>query len=507
MRLHATPPAAPSFSARRGIVIVGVLVVIVVLSLAAYQYSDLMTSEYKASASFTRAAQARAFAESGVHYAAALLSDPTNAGANTCNNPEAFQGQAVGEGTDPARQGRFSIVCPAGPDEQLAGGASFRFGVIDEGGKINLNTLIKLDKSGKILRDMLMKLPDMTEDIANAIVDWVDADDQPGAGGAENEYYSALSPPYRAKNGPIDSIEELLLVKGIAEQPALLLGTDRNRNGILDGDEGDAGPGWAAYLTVYSRELNVDSEGQPRIYLNGDDLAQLYTDLSNAVDADTAAYLVLARVYKPASMTKLPKNAKTSSGGGAQKSTKQKASQKIASIYDLIDTYVTIPAEDPKGEPTYVVSPLTADGQLRELLPVLLDRTTTSKGQDIYGRININTAPAAVVAALPELTALDVEVILATRPSLDSTDPLDDAYKTPAWLVLDANIKPETMKKLEKYITTRSQVYRLQSVGYFDGPGPIARVEAVIDTNNGRPRIMYYRDLTELGRGFDLQQP
>ena len=70
----------------------------------------------------------------------------------------------------------------------------------------------------------------------------------------------------------------------------------------------------------------------------------------------------------------------------------------------------------------------------------------------------------------------------------------------------EANISPQTMQSLEQYITTSSQVYRVQSVGYFDGGGPTARVEAVIDTNGGRPRVVYWRDLTELGKGFNLQQ-
>jgi hypothetical protein len=60
------------------------------------------------------------------------------------------------------------------------------------------------------------------------------------------------------------------------------------------------------------------------------------------------------------------------------------------------------------------------------------------------------------------------------------------------------------VKQLDKFVTARSQVYRVQSVGYFDQHGPTARVEAVIDTNQGRPRIVYLRDLTEMGRAFDL---
>jgi len=61
-----------------------------------------------------------------------------------------------------------------------------------------------------------------------------------------------------------------------------------------------------------------------------------------------------------------------------------------------------------------------------------------------------------------------------------------------------------TVKKLDPYITTRSQVYRFQSVGHLEGRGSQARIEAVIDTNMGRPRIVSWRNLTDLGRAFDL---
>ena len=68
-----------------------------------------------------------------------------------------------------------------------------------------------------------------------------------------------LDQPYRCKNGPLDSIEELLLVKGVTM--GLLFGNDRNRNGVLDPDEDDGSGvldrGWAAYLTIHSREQNV----------------------------------------------------------------------------------------------------------------------------------------------------------------------------------------------------------------------------------------------------------
>ena len=52
--------------------------------------------------------------------------------------------------------------------------------------------------------------------ITGALADWMDRDDFAQAGnGAESDHYLSLDPPYRAKNGPIDDIRELLLVRGV----------------------------------------------------------------------------------------------------------------------------------------------------------------------------------------------------------------------------------------------------------------------------------------------------
>lgn len=53
--------------------------------------------------------------------------------------------------------------------------------------------------------------------VVNSILDWIDPDDNPRVGGAESEFYQSQTPPYFAKNGPIDDISELLLIKGAAE--------------------------------------------------------------------------------------------------------------------------------------------------------------------------------------------------------------------------------------------------------------------------------------------------
>ena len=331
---------------RGGTVLLAVLIVLVILSLAAYQYSDLMSAEYQAAYSYTRTAQARAVADSGVHYTAALLSNPDTF-ANTLNNnpfdnPQVFQDQVIQQGNF---QGHFNVIAILGPDDTASSTLLYRYGVIDECGKINLNALMRLDSSGKTAHDVLMalNLPNLTEDVINCILDWMDPDDDPRPYGAENDYYSSLNPPYQCKNGPLDSLEELLLVKGVT--PQMLYGNDLNRNGILDpGEDNGTGVvdlGWSAYLTVLSREQNLNPQGQPRININGSDPNTLYTNLSAVVGTDMADFI---RECRTASSTS------------------------ISSIYELINKDVQIgsfPQQTTRHSPLSTKNP----AQLKQLLP------------------------------------------------------------------------------------------------------------------------------------------
>jgi general secretion pathway protein K len=54
--------------------------------------------------------------------------------------------------------------------------------------------------------------------IVDSILDWRDEDDLHGLNGAENDYYHSLPDPYDCKNGDFDSVEELLLVRGVTKE-------------------------------------------------------------------------------------------------------------------------------------------------------------------------------------------------------------------------------------------------------------------------------------------------
>jgi type II secretory pathway component PulK len=528
------PEGKKASNKRRGVVLVAVLIVVASLSLAGYHYSDMMMAESRASEYAHRSVQARAFAESGIHYAAAMLANPDSyngiLGGNPWNNPTAFQAQSV-QG-DNNLQGYFSIIAP--PSLEDTGNLNTNYsGVSDEGAKINVNVVMKLDPKGQQLHDMLMKLPNMTESVANNIVAWMGGQVGIQNGGATDDAYTSLTPPYRCKNGPIDSIDELLLVQGVTRD--LLYGADWNRNGMQDANESNINGfdrGWSAYLTVHSREQNSDPTGKPYVFLNNTDLTQLSTDLTAAGLSDNMVkFIIMYRQYGTSSsnstsvqlvggMGNLALTFKVSGSTTVQGDLASfpldltKASGKsnsFNSLFDLVGAQISIDGPDPNNKKktitTVYSSPLNDASQLADQLPKLFSGATLVDGPEIPARVNVNTAPMAVLAALPGLNDSDVQNIMSTRPQLSSTDVANPNFNSVAWLLTDAQISVTKLRNLEKYITTRTQVYRVQSIGYFDGKGPAVRLEAVIDTNAGRPRIIAWRDLSELGKGFSENTP
>lgn len=288
---------------RPGYTLIAVLAVVTVLSLAAYRFADGMTAEYAVAVRSREAAQAKAYAASGVYHAAATLADPAmltdTFGGMPYDQPGSFSNQPVGPQDGPRGGGRFSLLSVG---DTFAGSGEARYAVrngpADEMGKINLNAWMASDPTGQTLYDALLKLPNMTEEIADAIIDWLDSDDSDRPNGAESAYYGGLNPPYQAKNGPISTVGELLLVKGVT--PYLLYGTDRNRNGRMDPDEamagGDFDRGLSQYLTVYGRELNVDINGNPRVNVNDAeaDPNTVSQALTTAVGQELSDYIMAA---------------------------------------------------------------------------------------------------------------------------------------------------------------------------------------------------------------------
>jgi hypothetical protein len=526
-----------TFGTRRGTALIIVLVVIVLMTLAAYTFSELMLVERQAAERYGRDAAARAFADSGVELAAAWIGTPADVSGipeNLYHNPQLFGGVLVRDADGDRSRGRVSLVAPDGSAE---GGGGLRAGLIDESARLNLNALLSFDLDEEQQREMLMYLPQMTEDIADAILDWIDDDDEPRTYGAESESY----PDYLPRNGPLESLDELLLVAGVT--PELLYGEDANRNGMLDPNEDDGAltapfdnadgrldAGWAAYLTIYSRESNLRSDGSAKIDLNQSLLTELYDQLEEEFDADIAQFITAYRLAGSTNIEKLGSGDSTGDaltdeelqagarevagalfGGSGGEITRagmdlsSGASYQFYSIYDLIDAEVEVEVE---GEETTLTSPWTSDlGDLTENLPILFDAFSLGDAEFIEGRINVNQAPYEVLLGLPEMPPeLAAQIADESLTAANSAMVTDITRQTSGWLLINGLTDLLTLRKLDRYLTVRGNVYRVVSVGHFDQGGPLVRVEAVIDGTLQPPRVIFQRDLTHLGPGYRIDQ-
>lgn len=122
--------------------------------------------------------------------------------------------------------------------------------ITDESGKVDINAIS--DANSDILRNLLKNLGVQEEEvntIVDSILDWKDPDDLHHLNGAESDYYMSLPNPYKAKNANFDTLEELLLVKGVT--PEILYGNGEKK-GIFN------------FLTVSSRTNKINVNAAPK---------------------------------------------------------------------------------------------------------------------------------------------------------------------------------------------------------------------------------------------------
>ena len=242
----------------RGFVLIAVLLIISVLVTIILEFNYESRMKLHLSDNFHNASKALNYAEAGISIATASLKQNEN-----ILSDEKFIPLFSGQVHVPVENGYCTIL------------------VRDESGKINVNALKTPD--GKIVRhrvDQMLKLIDLLNyqiqgqspvsySLIPAIIDWVDYDDEVTFlpfvkrenEGAESDYYRDLIDPYKCKNAPFETLDELLLVKGMT--PTILHGRagDKTRN-IEPVD------GIGRYLTIYGDgKININ-EASPMVVLS-----------------------------------------------------------------------------------------------------------------------------------------------------------------------------------------------------------------------------------------------
>jgi general secretion pathway protein K len=175
------------------------------------------------------------------------------------------------------------------------GGGRYSVRLVDEGGKIALN---RADET--LLRRVFANLgldEDTQESLTDAILDWRDPDSLVRLHGAEDEYYLGLPQPYTAKNWQFDSVEELLLVRGMTRE--LVFGApssaaERRDQSLIPLKE---------IFSVFSKTANINVRMAPKAVLRAllggaeedvDDLIAV-----RAGDPASALTLVRAKIGDP----------------------------------------------------------------------------------------------------------------------------------------------------------------------------------------------------------------
>ena len=250
---------ATAAGSEKGVALVLTLLVLTLLVVTGLELNRAARVEATLAGNFRDLTQAACIARSGVEVARALI-----------------------QGDDPAydaldeRWAQFEMISALSsrffPEGYFTGRITDEDSRFNPGGILDANGNVDLKKKDQLER--LLGLLGRPADWTDALMDWLDPDHQVRGRGAERDFYLTLKKPYPAKNGPLDTLEELLLVKGV--DPS-----------ILQGKEGLEG--LRNYLTAHSGgKININTASLP-----------VLMSLSPKVDEGLARAAVSHRSQKP----------------------------------------------------------------------------------------------------------------------------------------------------------------------------------------------------------------
>lgn len=188
------------YASERGAALVTVLFAITLLTVVVVEFAYSTQIDQHLAYNALRSLQTTYLARSGVNLAMlALKNDAQNSGIDALNEDWArtLPPLPVGEGVVTIR-------------------------VIDEQGKLNLNTLRNnngtINMQWRQVAERLFLTQEIEPSLLEPLLDWLDADDFPEPRGAETNDYGRLTPPYAARNGALFTLGELGRVKGFTPE-------------------------------------------------------------------------------------------------------------------------------------------------------------------------------------------------------------------------------------------------------------------------------------------------
>jgi len=197
---------------RRGFAVIIVMVAVLVLSILAGALAVFMKVESQLAQNGNDDEKLLWIGRAGVERACWILAQEP--GGATCLK----QIWAGGSGYGPETNGPLAGISL---ENFSVGDGLVSLKIIEQESKININRA-DTPLLTQILTTMGADAGDLSL-VSDSIQDWIQPGDAPRPAGAKSDYYQGLTPPYNAKNAPIDDIEELQLIKGVT--PEMFKGT------------------------------------------------------------------------------------------------------------------------------------------------------------------------------------------------------------------------------------------------------------------------------------------
>jgi len=424
---------------QNGSVLIIVLWVCIGLVSIALYFANTMTYELRAADNRVSGVVADQAIEGAARYVSLVLLNYATNGA--VPDGSLFKCEAV-----PVGDAKFWLI---GRDPNEGNSTDPHFGLVDEGGKLNLNN---------VSTNVFQYLPNITSDFSDAIMDWR------GTNGVVSLDYTSLG--YAPKYAPFETVDELRLVYGATED--MLAGEDLNRNGVLDANEkdlnsnGQLDTGLFEDVTVYTREPNFHADGSSLTNVNMATQSQIKSLFQNlGTSRENQMWTAINNRLHP------PRGQGQNFNG-------------------MLDFALFCKNQG-----------LSSDN-----FAAIAGNLTTTTNTYIRNRVNANTANSDVLTAMfmganvDEQTAISAAQTLVSYRQQNSNNLVSIAWVIDA---LGNNSPVVTALAKGDYVTTHSYQFTadIAAVGAF-GRG-YRRVKFIFDVSDGTPKILYRQDLSRLG--------
>lgn len=243
-------PLGAGIGTPAGSVLIVVLWVLGLLAMLVVSFAFDMHIEARITSTWRKKLKAEYLAKAGMELTRMALMETSD---SDINNEDTSVYLNKGDDQE-LRLAALSIARGAGADlTRELGDGVINLSIKPENARMNVNSIIHADNRELTCSEWapLLEAVGVPEENCDALVDclidWVDENDLSHLNGVESEYYESLDPPYRCKNGPIDTVDELALIKGFEE--------------LIPDSNFSVYEAVAQYLTIYSEDQKINING------------------------------------------------------------------------------------------------------------------------------------------------------------------------------------------------------------------------------------------------------